>query len=597
MDSFDDNFRSKIVQMDVTYKTVLQPGGRTQICFCTKCRRFIHSCTHGKISGHPSTCGRPQCGIAPPRGMFDTSLEVPSLITNDVIKDMVMAGINPHQGFQLFATLHAHVSVPISSQSDFYVKWWEWIDGYTAYHLEQLKEHAVRARGCAIVTVDAGTSTVLGLHIICMKLVTAVGQRCMPLYVAPTKGAPLNAGVLLFGMKRILGKIGISFSDVVKVMADNDAKNLLALAAAEDAAKLTDLDESELQVKGFVKILRDDISIVHFNAYDYAQVASDLPQEIARANVEGTAVALLGEKHLHQACLAHIVKNTIHTAVKNTSLEGILACRNAATWWQHMFFGVHGSLKASRFEVFMHSQNSAPSSMDVVKLQLRSHSVSVDTKMSIVQKLFGVLPPRDNLDEYVEKALILAEAPRHSRPVTGASTRYDRSYHGTFQQLYFERETILKFLASENKGKTDLSMSSMKLMNNFPSNVALEMYLEAVNPLMSFLREFGDASAHRSCAVDVAAAMENVMSNLKALREKNTFAVEVADDERRYAKYAPFWEAVRWFNPILHLTPEEGRPPTADGMSAALGARVPDDEWKEFWRRVQCTTTRRVCVH
>eukprot|EP00760_Papus_ankaliazontas_P018028 PhM_4_TR17416/c4_g1_i4/m.82319 len=102
---------------------------------------------------------------------------------------------------------------------------------------------------------------------------------------------------------------------------------------------------------------------------------------------------------------------------------------------------------------------------------------------------------------------------KHVRAVLGSNTRYDRSYHGTFQQLEGDRKQIKSFLQAECDAITcfreDLQKKAVRrLKQQYQSSADFQVYLQCVAPFMTFL----DRRTPVACNID--AALHNIATKL-----------------------------------------------------------------------------------
>eukprot|EP00760_Papus_ankaliazontas_P021075 PhM_4_TR18632/c0_g1_i4/m.80023 len=225
---------------------------------------------------------------------------LPAVSVENVIASFVRRGVNPNKGYNILCDMN---SVADMSESSFYVAYWEAVQSICRGQVHKLKAAAEHCKGCGVVTLDAGTSQTLGVHILVMKLIAPSGQMMLPPYVSKSApGSSFSAATMLTGMNTILKEIGWTPSDIVKIMADNDSKNLLLCDVIEDALDSSTMDDEALEASGFMCVVRDDLPLIRPDIYAFGR--------------DRTSVLKLGTERLHGPCLAHILKNTISTCIR-----------------------------------------------------------------------------------------------------------------------------------------------------------------------------------------------------------------------------------------------------------------------------------------
>eukprot|EP00760_Papus_ankaliazontas_P023370 PhM_4_TR2046/c2_g2_i1/m.46058 len=291
--------------------------GRKTAAKCSLCHKIIASMTPNGMKHHASTCKKQVAGAV--KGQDS---EVKSDVLNGAFHS---AGVSVHQALVLVNELHPYLftekklsSVPLTRTS-FYGDYWQHVE--LRYHemLDHIKQVIAKYRGCIHLLIDAGTSRSLGVHILCARVATPDGLHLLPLYVSRTEpGMAFTAQKLLVGLEWIAKQVSLSLkTDVGNIMCDNDSKNILAIDVLE--FQKLEYKTYALSTENINFVFRDDVPLI--SADSYALLS------------EGSAIAVVQNSKLQKGCLAHIIKNTMTTVIKNepSIADAVTSCGNTSS--------------------------------------------------------------------------------------------------------------------------------------------------------------------------------------------------------------------------------------------------------------------------
>eukprot|EP00760_Papus_ankaliazontas_P029707 PhM_4_TR438/c1_g2_i1/m.20074 len=251
--------------------------------------------------------------------------------------------------------------------------------------LDHIKQVIAKYRGCIHLLIDAGTSRSLGVHILCARVATPDGLHLLPLYVSRTEpGMAFTAQKLLVGLEWIAKQVSLSLkTDVGNIMCDNDSKNILAIDVLE--FQKLEYKTYALSTENINFVFRDDVPLI--SADSYALLS------------EGSAIAVVQNSKLQKGCLAHIIKNTMTTVIKNE--PSIADAVTATKLWEYVF--KNHSTRARRYADMKAGYSSVTPERTRKVEALRSNETTFEDKARII---FAETKVKPQNEEELEHAIV-----------------------------------------------------------------------------------------------------------------------------------------------------------------------------------------------